>query len=771
MEYGPALEDDAQARAWLKENGQKFGHFIDGIYTKPSHCFDSCNPADNTFLAKLSQATKSDVERAVSAARKAQPAWNKLGGQRRSQYLLALSRMVEERAHLFAVLETLDSGMLIRESLEISIPSALRQFFYHAGLSRLQAEKPYPVRAPYGVCGLILPSRPSFLVLAKNIAPALAAGNTVVLKPDENASLTAHLFAEICNQAKLPSGVVNIVTGDGAVGEELVRHPDIDNIAFTGSISVGRKVREIAAASGIKLALTVGGNSPFVVFDDADIDSAIEDLIEAIWSMQGQAGGAGARLLVQESIASQFLSKLRARMDRLRVGNPLDKCTDVTAVISPAHLNAITERLEKYRTIETYAANVQLPNQGNFFVPTLISAPDPSSPLTPEEFAGPILVSTTFRSPAEAIILANKRRYVAATVWTENINLALDTATKLVSGAVGINSTNLSEADAEAGGKWVSGYASKGGRDGFYAYTKPPKKIRKPLDKSNGFSSSGSVLEVKGQPSKLYINGREMKPTGGNHYALYGKNKRILGYIPIATKEDLNRAVASADAAQIWSEKKSYERARTLYLLAENLDRRSVDIARRINSLTGTRTGKAEVRASVDQLLSYAAWADKFDGQTRQTSPHHIVLTMHQPLGVIGAICSNTPPLLGMVAVIAPAIAMGNRIVLLPSETLPLAAIDFYQVLDTSDLPSGVINVLTGSHLELARHLASNPKVKAIWNFSSSEVGTIVERESVTDLKHIWENGMIDKDWYQTDSDEFLRAAIKKKTIWIPYGS
>ena len=420
MAYGPAPESAAEALSWLEENDCGFGHFIDGSFTAPGESFESRNPATGETLARVGQASRDDVDAAVAAARRAQPKWAGLTGHARARYLYALARLVQKHARLLAVLETLDNGKPIRESRDIDIPLVARHFYYHAGMAQLlQSER--PDREPLGVCGQIIPWNFPLLMLAWKIAPALATGNTVVLKPAEYTSLTALLFAQICQEAGLPMGVVNIVTGDGAVGEMIVNHDDIDKIAFTGSTEVGRRIREATAGTGKALTLELGGKSPYIVFEDADIDSAIEGLVDAIWFNQGQVCCAGSRLLVQESIAEVFHARLRTRMDGLRLGDPLDKCIDVGAIVDPRQLSAIRRMVEEGGVEGTvYQASVPLPEQGCFYPPTLITGLSPSARLMQEEIFGPVLVAGSFRTPEEAVALANNSRYgLAATVWTE----------------------------------------------------------------------------------------------------------------------------------------------------------------------------------------------------------------------------------------------------------------------------------------------------------------------------------------------------------------
>jgi aldehyde dehydrogenase (NAD+) len=335
-------------------------------------------------------------------------------------------------------------------------------------------QKNSPATRTLGVCGQIIPWNFPLLMLAWKIAPALAAGNTVVLKPAEYTSLTALLFADICREAGLPKGVVNIVTGDGATGQAIVEHPGIAKIAFTGSTAVGRRIREATAGTGKSLTLELGGKSPYIVFDDADIDSAIEGLVDAIWFNQGQVCCAGSRLLVQEGIAEDFHTRLKARMDKLRVGDPLDKCIDVGARRGPGatrHDHAAGGREYRGRGLPR---RDRMPEMGCFYPPTLITGLSPAAPLMQEEIFGPVLVSGTFRTPAEAVQLANNTRYgLAATVWTENLNLALDIAPKLAAGVVWVNATNLFDAAAPFGGVRESGFGREGGWEGMQAYLKP----------------------------------------------------------------------------------------------------------------------------------------------------------------------------------------------------------------------------------------------------------------------------------------------------------
>ena len=770
MDYGPAPEAAGEASAWLDAHGRRFGQFIGGAFTKPGETFESRNPATGLVLAEVSQASETDVDAAVRAARKAQKGWAKAGGHARARVLYALARLVQKHARLFAVLETMDNGKPIRESRDIDVPLVARHFYYHAGMAQLM-EAELPGREALGVAGQIIPWNFPLLMLAWKVAPALAMGNTVVLKPAEYTSLTALLFASLCREAGVPKGVVNIVTGDGAVGEAVVRHADIDKIAFTGSTAVGRRIRGVTAGSGKALTLELGGKSPYLVFEDADLDSAIEGLVDAIWFNQGQVCCAGSRLLVQEGIAERFYDKLRARMNGLRVGDPLDKCIDVGAVVDPAQLRTITDMVSGSAG-QVFHADIPMPETGCFYPPTLITGLAPSDRLMQEEIFGPVLVATTFRTPAEAVQLANNTRYgLAATLWSENVNLALDVAPKLVAGVVWVNATNLFDAAAGFGGVRESGFGREGGWEGLLAYTRPKgvakalKRVEPVADPSNGEAAGID------RTAKLYIGGKQARPDGGYSKAVWSKKGRLLGHVGLANRKDIRNAVEAAQGAKGWGKTTGHLRAQILYYVAENVAARADELARRIHDLTG-RDGADEVEASVRRLFTWAAWADKFDGRAKGVPIRGIALAMNEPVGVIGALCPDEAPLLGLVSTIAPAIAMGNRVVAVASEPYPLAATDFYQVLDTSDVPGGVVNILTGSHAELAPQLAGHMDVDAVWSFSSSDLSQVVERESAATLKRTWVNQGRARDWFGSEGEghAFLSATTEIKTIWVPYG-
>jgi aldehyde dehydrogenase (NAD+) len=770
MSYGPAPESSAEAQAWLTKHHATFGHWIDGAFTTPGDTFTTTNPATGKALATVTQGNPSDVDAAVAAARRAQPKWARLSGHQRAKYLYALARIVQKQSRLFAVLETLDNGKPIRESRDIDIPLVARHFYYHAGLAQLQPSE-MPDMAPLGVCGAVIPWNFPLLMLAWKVAPALAAGNTIVLKPAEYTPLTALLFAELSREAGLPKGVLNIVTGDGFTGAAVVDHPDINKIAFTGSTAVGRKIRTATAGTGKALTLELGGKSPYIVFDDADLDSAVEGLVDAIWFNQGEVCCAGSRLLVQEGVAPKFYEKLKRRMDGLRIGDPLDKCIDVGAVVDPIQLAGITALIKANPEGDHYTAATPLP-AGCYYPPTLITGLSAASTLMQEEIFGPVLVSMTFRTPSEAVDLANNTRYgLAATVWTENINLALDIAPKLKSGIVWVNGTNLFDAAAGFGGVRESGFGREGGWEGLQAYLKP-KATAKPLKPITAFPEPANP-ETEGldRTAKLFIGGKQARPDGGYSRAIWSPKGKLLGHTGTGNRKDIRNAVEAAHAAKGWAKTTGHNRAQILFYIAENLSARAPEFARRLSDLTG-KPGEAEVEASIARLFTYAAWADKFDGQAKSVPIRGVALAMNEPCGVIGALCPDEAPLLGLISVMAPAIAMGNTCVLVPSDPYPLAATDFYQVLETSDLPAGVVNIVTGSHAELAKPLAGHMDIDAVWCFSSTNLSATIEREAASNIKRTWVNHSKSRDWFGPDGEgrKFLIQSTEIKTIWIPYG-
>jgi aldehyde dehydrogenase (NAD+) len=786
MEYGPAPEDPREAVVWLERHDRRLKHFIDGGWRAPveGKYFDTTDPSTGERLASVAQGSAADVDAAVKAALGALPGWQALSGHARARYLYALARQVQKHSRRFAVLETMDNGKPIRESRDIDIPLVARHFYYHAGWAQFLAQE-FPGYTACGVVGQIIPWNFPLLMLAWKIAPALAAGNTVVLKPAEFTPLTALAFAEICQEVGLPAGVVNIVTGDGTTGEALVLHPDVSKIAFTGSTEVGRAIRKATAPSHKRLSLELGGKSPFIIFEDADLDSAVEGLVDGIWLNQGQVCCAGSRLLMQESIAEPLLEKVRLRMSTLRVGSPLDKAVDMGAIVARVQLERI-QRLVEQGVAEGATCwqppGLALPSRGLYFPPTLLSNVHPASIVAQQEIFGPVLAAMTFRTPREAVELANNTVYgLAASVWSESINVALQVAAQLKAGVVWVNSTNLFDAACGFGGYRESGYGREGGREGMLEYLEPNWFAQAPTLRSAPVAIDLPFEEyedeIVGPPIdrtvKLYIGGKQARPDSGYSVEVRGADGRLLGEAPLGNRKDIRNAVETARKAETWGKTTAHNRAQVLYYIAENLSQRSGEIARRLAAVVGQEQAADEVRYGIERVFSYAAWADKFDGAVHSPPFRNVALAMHEPVGTVGIVCPVEAPLLGLLSLVMPALAVGNTVVAIPSERYPLITGDLIQVFETSDLPGGAVNIVTGESAVLMKVLAEHADLDAIWCFGDEASCATAKALSIGNLKQVFTNEGRAIDWFNVEQGEgrwFLQHAVQVKNIWVPYG-
>ncbi|KPF51317.1 aldehyde dehydrogenase [beta proteobacterium AAP121] len=781
MDYGPSPESAEVAQAWLERHGRRFGHFIDDAWVKGAKHFDSTNPANGQTLAAIAQGDAKLVDRAVQAAEAALPAWRSSGGHGRAKLLYALARALQKHARLFAVLETLDNGKTIRETRDADVPLAVRHFYHHAGWAQLLPRE-LPGHEALGVVGQIVPWNFPLLMLAWKVAPALACGNTIVFKPAEQTSLTALLFAEICQEVGLPAGVFNLVTGDGAVGQAITAHPGVAKIAFTGSTEVGKLIRQATAGSGKKLSLELGGKSPYLVFADADLDAAVEGIVDSIWFNQGEVCCAGSRLLVHEGTAPALLAKIKARMAKIRVGDPLDKSIDMGALVDRTQWQRVSGFVERARAegAEVYqACATELPaGEHCYFPPTLVTGVDTASEIVQQEVFGPVLTVQTFRTPAEAVELANNTRFgLAACVWSESITLALHVAPQLKTGVVWVNTANQFDAACGFGGVRESGYGREGGREGLREYLKPVavKGVQATKAAANSTKTAkASTALVAADPNaidrtaKLYIGGKQTRPDGGYSREVWAGNT-LLGLVPEGNRKDIRNAVEAARAAAGWARNSAHGRAQVLYYLAENLQAQRQRFVALLAPFSSEAAATAEVQAAVECLFDFAAWADKYDGAVHQPPMHGVTLALHEPVGQIGVIAPDDAPLLGLVALIAPAIAMGNRVVAVPSRRQPLVAAELYQVLDTSDVPAGVVNLVTGDADALAETLASHAEVDALWwPGASAAQCQKVEALSVSNLKRTWVGEAAAAA--QHDLHAVLEQAVQVKNVWVPYG-
>jgi aldehyde dehydrogenase (NAD+) len=784
MEYGPAPEDPKEVLDWLDLHNRRFGHFIDGAWRQPAEAgyFETADPSTGEKLATVAQGSPADVDAAVRAASAALPKWQAFTPHARARYLYALARTVQKHSRRLAVLETMDNGKPIRESRDIDIPLVVRHFYHHAGWAQLLHQE-FPGYTACGVVGQIIPWNFPLLMLAWKIAPALATGNTVVLKPAEFTPLTALAFAEICSEIGLPPGVVNIVTGDGSTGEALVKHPDVSKIAFTGSTEVGRAIRSATASSHKRLSLELGGKSPFIIFEDADLDSAVEGLVDGIWFNQGQVCCAGSRLLMQESIAEPLIAKVRDRMSTLRAGPPLDKSIDIGAIVARVQLDRIKRLVEQgvAEGATCWQPQIELPSHGLYYPPTLLSNVHPTSIVAQQEIFGPVLATMTFRTPSEAVELANNTVYgLAACVWSESINVALHVASQLKAGVVWVNCTNLFDASCGFGGYRESGYGREGGREGLLEYLEPDwfrnapalPAAKAPADQKSAQDSDPATPAID-RTVKLYIGGKQARPDSGYSMEVRAVDGRFLGEAPLGNRKDIRNAVEAAHKASAWAKTTAHNRAQVLYYIAENLSQRGEEIARRLSAIVGETQAVAEVSLGIERIFSYAAWADKFDGAVHNPPFRNVALAMNEPLGTVGIVCPNQAPLLGFLSLVMPVLAAGNVAVVVPSETYPLITADLYQLFDTSDLPGGAVNIVTGYTSQLLKTLAEHDDVDAVWCFTDEASTVAAKTYSIGNLKQVFTNEGRSIDWFDVKQGEgrwFLQHATQVKNIWVPYG-
>ncbi|ELT96808.1 hypothetical protein CAPTEDRAFT_177352 [Capitella teleta] len=802
MSYGPAPEAKNVVDAWLDDHDRKFGHFINNKWVHPEgrKTYTTKCPATGEDLAATVQGEQEDVDLAVSAAKTAYSSWSKTSGHYRARILYSIARHCQKHMRLLSVLESMDNGKPFRESRDADVPIIVRHFYHHAGWAQLMDSEMAGWKAA-GVVGAIVPWNFPLMLLTWKVCPALAMGNTVVLKPATYTRLSALLLAEICAEAGLPPGVFNVITGGGAMGSMLAMHTDVDKVGFTGSTQIGQVLRRATAGTGKKLSLELGGKSPVIVFESADLDTAVEGVVDAIWFNQGQVCSAGSRLLVQESIFDTFLSKVKERMTHLRVGDSLDKTMDMGALVDESQMRTVKEYVESARQegAEVFQAPCELPKKGLFYPPTLITGVQTVSTVVVEEIFGPVAVALPFRTAKEAVALGNNTMYgLGSSVWTENVSLAMEVAISLKAGSVWINAHNLFDAAAGFGGYKQSGFGRDGGREGLFEYVRPAwdqrakptvadfdlKKFgetvaERPTISNNAVievQSNGIKLPAIDHTYKMYYGGAQKRPDATYVRPVLSANGEVLAHVGEGNRKDVRNAVEAAHkAAPGWGKRAAHNRAQIVFYMAENLELRREEFALRISQLTGQTLdeGRHEVDLAVERLFYWGSYADKYGGEVQETTLYGATVKIHEPVGVIGIACPDKNPLLGFVSLFAPAVIRGNAIVIIPSERSPLLALDLYQVFDTSDLPGGVVNILTGNRDHLTKYLAEHQDVQSMWYFGTAEGSKFVEYVSAENVKRTWVSYGKDRDWadkLQGQGEEFLYQSIQAKNIWIPMG-
>ncbi|PIK45320.1 putative aldehyde dehydrogenase family 16 member A1 [Apostichopus japonicus] len=770
MQYGPNPEMSQTAQAWFDKHGGNLGHFINNQWVKPEgrKLYTTRAPCTGEVLATTIQGEDEDIELAMKSARKAFDSWSKLPCHVRARHLYSVARHVQKHQRLLSVVESLDNGKPIRETRDADVPLVVRHFYHHAGWAELMDTEMKDWK-PIGVIGGIVPWNFPLMLLTWKVCPALAMGNTMVLKPATYTRLSALLLAQICAEAGLPPGVFNVVTGNGAFGSKMAAHPDVDKIAFTGSTEVGQILRRSLAGTGKKLSLELGGKSPFVVFDSADIDSTVEGVVDAIWFNQGQVCSAGSRLIVQENILSTVVDKLRDRISHLRLGHSLDKSIDMGAIVDPSQRKTVDEYVEDARKegAEVYQNWDCVPQQGCYYPPTIITNVQTSSRVVMEEIFGPVLVVLPFRTAKEAVALGNNTNYgLAASVWTENVSLALEVALSLKAG--------LYEYVMP---KWMSKPRPAAMEMDYKKFgSHVPSMPTETESEVNLVEVNGSKYPSIDRTYKNYYGGSQKRPDGNYSMPVIGANGQVIALVSDSNRKDVRNAVEAAHkAAPGWGKRAAHNRAQIVYYMAENLEQRRKEVAESLNKLTGRDMESClnEVDLSIQRLFHWGAYADKYGGTVQETMLYGATVKIHEPVGVIAITCPDESPLLGFVSLFAPAVIRGNAVVVVPSEKYPLLAAGFYQVFDTSDLPGGVVNILTGNKEHLTKYLSEHHDVQAMWYFGTAEGSKFVEWTSATNLKRTWVDYGISRDWTnreQGQGEEFLYHAIQVKNVWIPMG-
>ncbi|XP_070584653.1 aldehyde dehydrogenase family 16 member A1 [Erythrolamprus reginae] len=753
------LQEPPLLKSWLDSHGRNLGHFINGKWLKPDGR-ETCtikNPTTVETLGTTIQGKKEDLDKAVQAAKTAYESWSLLPGHVRARHLYNIARTIQKHQRLLSVLDSLDSGNLIRESQEADLPLVVRHFYHYAGWAQLMEEQMSNWK-PLGVVAILIPQSFPLLTLTWKLCSALAMGNTAIVMPSMP---TAALFlAEICTQAGLPPGVFNVLIGDLGLKEVLAHDPGIDKVAFAGTAKVARCLRQSTAGSGKKLCLQLGEKLPFIVFDSADLDSAADAVVDAIWLNRGQVHSAGAQLFIQESISNEFIQCLKHRMGRLRLGDSMDKNTDVGPLINNKQQNFIESLLEEAQAegAQIFQTSASRPSKELFYPPTLITGVFPTS--------------RCFKAKA----FLDCQSLQVGTVW--------------------INSHNMLDAAAAFGGYKESGHGQNGGKEALYEYVRPIWETQPRIGCMNmnfeTFATSpktdlpapcSTVPELKAdiprldQTYKLYYGGSQKRPDSLSSRTIVDHAEKPVAVVADGNVKDILNAVEAAHkAAPGWAKKTTHARAQILYYLAENLELRRAEIASKLESLMGIEKEEAlmEVDTSVRRLFYWAAYADKYGGVVQETTLYGACIHFREPLGVVGIACPDKHPLLSFVSLFGAAITRGNCVVIIPSERYPLPALDFIQVLETSDVPAGVVNVISGSRDYLSRSLAEHHDVQAMWYFGSKEGSGLVEWASAGNLKRTWVNYGVDtRCWTDPEAgsgEEFLYQATQSKSVWMPMG-
>ncbi|XP_011766426.1 aldehyde dehydrogenase family 16 member A1 isoform X1 [Macaca nemestrina] len=785
LEYGPVPESHACALAWLDTQDRCLGHYVNGKWLKPEHrtsvpCQD---PITGENLASCLQAQAEDVAAAVEAARTAFKSWSAHPGVVRAQHLVRLAKVIQKHQRLLWTLESLVTGRAVREVRDGDVQLAQQLLHYHAIQASTQ-EEALAGWEPMGVIGLILPPTFSFLEMMWRICPALAVGCTVVaLVPP--ASPTPLLLAQLSGELGPFPGILNVISGPTSLVPVLASQPGIQKVAFCGALEEGRALRRTLAGECAELGLALGTESLLLVTDTADIDSAVEGVVDAAWSDRGPGG---LRLLIQESVWDEAMRRLQERMGRLRSGRGLDGAVDMGARGAAA-----CDLVQRFvREAQSQSAQVfqagDVPSEHPFYPPTLVSNLPPASPCARAEVPWPVVVASPFRTAKEALALANGTpRGGSASVWSERLGQALELGYGLQVGTVWINAHGLRDPSVPTGGCKESGCSWHGGPDGLYEYLRPsgtPARLSC-LSKNLNYDTFGLAVpstlpagpEIGPSPAPpygLFVGGRFQAPGARSSRPIQDSSGNLHGYVAEGGAKDIRGAVEAAHQAfPGWAGQSPGARAALLWALAAALERRKSTLASRLERQgVELKAAEAEVELSARRLRAWGARAQA-QGHTLQVAGlRGPVLRLREPLGVLAVVCPDEWPLLAFVSLLAPALAYGNTVVMVPSAACPLLALEVCQDMATL-FPAGLANVVTGDRDHLTRCLALHQDVQAMWYFGSAQGSQFVEWASAGNLKPVWVNRGCLRAWDQeaegAGPELGLRSA-RTKALWLPMG-
>ncbi|XP_005094794.1 aldehyde dehydrogenase family 16 member A1 [Aplysia californica] len=795
--YGSAAESESVARLWLDKHNKCFGQFVNGTWNKTEGraTVDVKKPTTGEKLATVLKANDEDIAFAADNSKQAFKSWSELSGHARAQHLYSIARNLQKHQSLLAVVEAVSSGQPTRETRGLSAPAAIRYFYHNAGWAGLMEEQMRGWK-PYGVIAIVVPAWLPLVQMAGKVASALAMGNTVLVIPPASDPLSCLLLADICSQAGLPAGVLNVVTGADVM--RVAAKDGLDKIVFAGSASEGKALRQMTAGSGKDLSLEMFGRSSVLVFEGADLDSAVEGIVEAAFFNSGQTFYTGSRLLIQETVYKAFVQKLKARIYKLTVGDNLDKNVDQGPLLDDQTFSCVASLVERAKAegAEVVQACDLSTVRQNSFPPTLITNVQTSSEIYLKEVLGPIVVAVPFRTVKESVTIANHTPFgLAASVWTEDLTVALEVAALLQVSTVWVNGHHMYDAASGTGASKASGFGRTGGKEGLYEYVKPSWQNRLifdgEVDKKFGSASSPNLLPgaqvASGGSSgdgpgvdktyKLFYGGGQKRPDSGASRPVLNRGGTVVGYVPDGGRKDIRNAVeAAVKAVGSWSKKEGHGRAQIMYYLAENLESHKEEYAALLSTMTGQELSSSaqEVQQAVQRLFYWAAYCDKYGGDLQETPFSGFTVKRHESVGTIGIVCPDEAPLLSFISLMAPAISRGNPVIAVPSGKYPMAALGFQQILETSDVPAGVVNILTGDSDVLARALAEHHDISAVWYFGSEAGSRYMEFASAGNFKRTWVNYGVSRDFSspeQGQGPEFLYQATASKCIWLPMGT